>query len=128
MLGKTIAVVSGVSALVLVLILNNSNPANVGPVGLLAVFFLLYLVLLGVFTIVSVGINRGMVRVSRLVTVRRPLARIGLRRIYYISSVLALGPVMMIAMKSIGSLGLYEVILVVLFLAIALLYVSKRET
>lgn len=127
MLGKSVAISSIVAAVLLAVLLETTTPADVGPAGLLAVFFLLYVFLVGVITALSWLLNRITVKVSRLVTVRKPLSTVSLKKLYYLSSVLALGPVMMLAMKSIGSLGVYEIILVTLFLSIATLYVNKRD-
>lgn len=127
MLGRLIAISSFVAALLLILLLGNTTPTTVGPLGLLAVFFLLYVVLIGVFTAALWASSRIIARISKIVTVRRPLGAITFRRSYYLSSVLALGPVMMLAMKSIGSLGMYEILLVSIFLLAAIFYVIRRE-
>ncbi len=127
MLGKIVTTSTLVATLLLFVLLQTTNPASVGPAGLLAVFFLLYIVLVGVFTAMGWILNRMLVKVSRLVTVRKPLTTASVKKVYYLSSVLALGPIMVLAMKSIGSLGIYEIILVLVFLTIALLYVNKRD-
>jgi 4-hydroxybenzoate polyprenyltransferase len=65
--------------------------------------------------------------VGRRFTSKRPPGRLSLKRAYYYSSVLALGPIMALAMMSIGSFGVYETVLIAVFLAVALLYVSRRS-
>lgn len=127
MLGRVIAISSLGAGLFLLVLLSNTSPTTIGPLGLLAVFFLLYVVLVGVFTGMIWTVSVAVSRLSKLVTVRRPIGRISLRRSYYLASVVALGPVMMLAMKSIGSLGIYEVLLVCAFLTVAIFYVIRRD-
>jgi hypothetical protein len=127
MLGRVLATSSFVAAVTLLILLGNTTPTTVGPLGLLAVFFLLYVLFIGLVTAIIWSVSRLLSRISRMVTVRKPLGKISLRRSYYLASVLALAPVMMLAMKSIGSLGLYEVLLVTLFVGVAIFYVIRRD-
>jgi len=127
MLGRVITISSFVAAILLILLLSNTTPTTVGPLGLLAVFFLLYVLLIGFFTVllwVSSGI---MARISDIVTTRKPLRVLSLSKCYYLASIIALGPVMMLAMKSIGSLGIYEILLVSIFLIVAIFYITRRD-
>jgi hypothetical protein len=48
------------------------------------------------------------------------------RRAYYFSTVLAAAPVMLVGLQSVGSIGIYELILVILFEVIGCLYIAKR--
>ena len=127
MLGKVIALSTLAAAILLVTLLETTNPSSAGPVGLLAVFFLLYVITLGVVTEVLWIGSRLVQIVGRRVTSKRPPGRLSLQRSYYFSTVLALGPVMTLAMVSIGSFGVYEMILICLFLAVGTLYVSRRS-
>ena len=108
--------------------LQTTNPSTVGPLGLLAVFFLLYIIILGALTeVLWVGSHMIQI-VGRRFTSKRPPGRLSLQRAYYYSTVLALGPIMALAMVSIGALGFYEMLLIAVFLAVALLYVSRRSS
>lgn len=49
-----------------------------------------------------------------------------LGRSYYFASVIALAPVMVVGMQSVGEVGLYELLLVILFVGIACVYIAKR--
>lgn len=51
----------------------------------------------------------------------------GVRKAYYIASVLAFGPVLLLAMQSVGQLQPRDVILAASFLVIAIFYVVKRS-
>jgi hypothetical protein len=127
MLGKVIATSTVVATILLIVLLQTTNPSTVGPLGLLAVFFLLYVIMLGAVTeLLWVG-SRLVQAVGRKFTSKRPPGRLSLQRSYYFSTVLALGPVMALAMVSIGSFGVYEIILIGLFLVVGTLYVSRRS-
>lgn len=128
MVGRVIVISTALAATLLVLLLQVTNPSTAGPLGLLAVFFLVYIIMLGVITeLLWVGSHVLQVATRRFTT-RRPLGRLSLTRAYYLSTVVALGPVIALAMRSIGSLGVYELILITVFIAIGLLYISRRSS
>ena len=128
MVGKTIVISTAVAAVLLILLLQTTSPSTAGPLGLLAVFFLMYVIMLGITTeLLWVG-SRMFQAIARRFTSKRPPGRLSLVKAYYLSTVLALGPVMAVALKSIGSLGVYESVLIVIFIAIGLLYISRRSS
>lgn len=126
MIGKLIVASVVLASLALVAVIQTTNPSSIGPVGLLAVFFLLYVIVFGCFVEILYTASRGIAWLSRRFMTSRPPAVLSLKRSIYFSSVVALGPIMLLAMKSIGSLGPYEIGLVGFFLLIGILYVSKR--
>lgn len=119
---------TGVAATVLLaLLLATTTPSEIGPLGILAVFFCIYiLVWVGVMVTVW-GSSRLFVYLTRPLHVRRPLKPLSLHRSYYLASVIALGPVILLGMQSIGGVDLYGVILVVLFSLIGGVYIVKRS-
>jgi hypothetical protein len=128
MLGKVISISTIVATVLLIIIVQTTNPSTAGPLGLLAVFFLLYVLILGVITeLLWVG-SHLVQSIGRRFTTKRPPGRLSLQRAYYFSTVLALGPVMALAMLSIGTFGVYEALLIAAFLAVAILYVSRRSS
>lgn len=128
MLGKIIAGSTVIAGIILIIMLQMTNPSTVGPLGLLAVFFLLYIIMLGVFTEALWLGSYGLQVVGRRFTTKRPPGRLSLARAYYFSTILALGPIMALAMQSIGSFGLYESVLIAVFMAVGILYVSRRSS
>jgi hypothetical protein len=72
------------------------------------------------------GINRLVIMVSSGMTLRKPIQKMEFKRAYYYSTVLAAAPVMLIGLQSVQSIGVYEVLLVVIFEVVACLYVTKR--
>lgn len=107
-------------------LMQTTTPATTGPIGVLMVFVLLYVAALSSLTFLIYKGSQLLVRLSRSVTVKRPLSAFSLTRAYYFSSVLALAPVMIIGMQSVGEVGLYDLVLVGAFVFIACLYIAKR--
>ncbi len=126
MLPRIIATISLASLCVLSLMLTFTSPASAGPFGLLVIFITAYLTFVGMISFFLFGINRLIVMVSVGMTVRKPLRKMEFRRAYYFSTVLAAAPVMLIGLQSVQSIGIYEVLLVVIFEVVACLYVSRR--
>lgn len=125
-MGRIIAVSSMGAAIVLIALLQMTRPAEAGPLGILAVFILMYVSVLGVLTFFMFAISRLIVKISSSVTVRRPLQPLTLRRAYYFSSAIALAPVMIIGMQSVGEVSVYDVLLVMIFVGMACIYIAKQ--
>lgn len=128
MTGKILASMSIVAMILLVILLNSTSPSNAGPIGIIVIFTLLYLSVLGILTFLLFGLSFAVQQVSQVVTVRKPLRRLSLIRAYYYSSILALLPIMLLGMQSVGTAGVYEVLLVSIFGILGTLYVAKRGT
>lgn len=128
MLGRVIGISTLVSAFVLAILLMTTTPATIGPLGILIVFILMYMSALGVLTFLLYIGSKVAARFSASFTVRRPLQAMSLSRSYYFSSVIALVPVMLIGMQSVGEVGFYEVMLLIVFIIVACIYLAKRTS
>ncbi len=126
MLAKFLVGMLVVSVLLLTFVLNVTTPNSAGATGILAVFVLTYLVALSALTFFMYGVSRLIVRLSRGVTIKKPLRALTLKQSYYYSSVVALAPVILTSMQSVGVLGIYEVGLVIFLVVIGCIYVTKR--
>lgn len=126
MLPRVIATISLASLCVLSLMLTFTSPATAGPFGLLVIFITAYLTFVGLISFFLFGINRLVVMISTGMTVRKPLRPMEFKRAYYFSTVLAAAPVMLIGLQSVQSIGVYEVVLVIIFEVVACLYITKR--
>lgn len=126
MLPRILATISLASLCVLSLMLTFTSPASAGPFGLLVIFISAYLTFVGLISFFLFGISRLAVMLSAGMTLRKPLQAMPFKRAYYYSTVLAAAPVMLIGLQSVRSIGVYEVILVVIFEVVACLYVNKR--
>ena len=126
MLPRILATISLASLCVLSLMLTFTSPATAGPFGLLVIFITAYLTFVGLISFFLFGINRLIMMVSKGMTLRKPFQPMQFRRAYYYSTVLAAAPVMLIGLQSVRSIGMYEIILVIIFEVVACLYVTKR--
>lgn len=127
MFGKLLFIAGLVSAGLLLLLLNLTTPSSAGAFGIFAIFLLGYIVVMVVTTYCLWFLTKLLVRVSsRMAPLHRTNQAMPLRRAYYYASVIALAPVIIVSLQSVGSIGLYEVVLVILFVALGCLYVAKR--
>lgn len=126
MLQRLIALITIASLCLLSILLSTTTPATAGPFGLLALFVSAYLACLGLISFFLYGISRVAVYTLSGFALRRPLKVMEFRRAYYFSTVIAAAPVMLVGLQSVGSIGLYEVVLVALFVGLGCLYVAKR--
>lgn len=126
MLGKVLAVSSLCALVLLSALMQTTTPSSIHPLGILAVFVLIYVLALGVLTffvfwgswLVQKAYKRSRVATATGLTIRRA---------YLYGSVLALAPVMIVGMASIGRLDFYQVLLVLLFECAACFYVTRRR-
>lgn len=126
MLGRIVAISMVIAMVLLAVLLQATTPASIGPLGILFVFILLYVSALGVLTFLLYALSRVAVKIASAFVTRRPLEPFSLRRSYYYSSVLALAPVLLVGMQSVGKVGIYDVLLVLMFETIACTYIAKR--
>jgi hypothetical protein len=127
MLGKALVISLTAAIMLLIIVLQATTPATIGPLGVLFVFILMYVSVLCVLTFVLFASSSLLAKVSASMTVKRPLQPLTLGKAYYFSSVIALAPVMLIGMQSVGEVSFYEVLLIILFVVISCVYIAKRS-
>lgn len=115
-----------VSVILLIVLLQTTSPGAVGPLGILIVFILMYLSLLSIISFALFGLSAVLRRLFSFLKLKKPISGLSFTRAYYFSSVIALGPVMLLAIQSVGKLGFYDVLLTALFVLISCVYVAKR--
>lgn len=120
MLPKTLSLSMLVAFVLLSALMQVTSPSTIHPAGILLIYILLYVLALGALTFFLVGVS------SIFVALRVTKKRFTTTKAYYYGSVLALAPVVLLAMRSIGRLTAYEVILVAIFESIAIFYISRR--
>lgn len=114
---------------ILYLLLSAVSPTDAGPGGILIVFILVYVFFTSLlFTLLHLGLRSlnsflSQKKQGRLST----LTPLSVRRSYYMASVLAFGPVLLLALNSVRQLRVQDVVLVVLFLILAIFYIAKRD-
>ena len=128
MLARVIVVSFVTATMLLVILLQTTTPSTIGPLGILIVFILMYMSVLGVLTFLLFWGSRSLTRLSRGMVTRRPVQPLSLGRAYYFSSVLALAPVMFVGMQSVGQVSVSDVFLIVLFTTMTCVYIAKRTS
>lgn len=126
MLKKTINITTVISLCLLIVLLNITTPSWSGPLGILAVFVFAYLLSLGLVTYLIYWCSRLISYFSRHLISKKPLLALDFKRSYYFSTILATAPIIFIGLQSVGGVGFYELSLVLIFIFIGCLYVSKR--
>lgn len=108
------------STMVLLLLLNITSPSTANPVGVLTVFAALY--------VFSVAVVAVCISVSGTIKRRlKPQAlRMDDRKTYYYATIVGVAPVILLAIQSIGGVGVYDVLMVSAFEIIACIYISKQ--
>ena len=103
------------------------NWFSITPGSILAVFLLLYMFFASIlFILLHFGIELFAKWLSRRKTVEQRRWKIGVKKAYYISSVVAFAPVCLMAIQSIGQLQLRDILLVSLLTGVAAFYIVKR--
>ena len=127
MLGRVLTISVTVALVALTVLLQTTTPATIGPLGILVIFVLMYVSAVGMLTFLLWIINRVVARAFSYASVGRPMQPLSLRKAYYFASVMGLAPVMFIGMQSVGEVGFYELVLIILFVGISCMYIAKRS-
>ena len=108
-----IAGIIGLAALILILTL--TSPTEIGPLGVLVFFTTLYVTIFSAFaSILSIFYRLAF----KKTTMRR--------KDYLCAAVLAFGPIMVMMARSFGSINLWTLSLIAIFLALAEFLVYKK--
>ncbi len=107
--------------MVLMVVFNATSPLKSGPLSVLLVFILLYLLVsstlyMAVFSIMGI---------LKMLSLAKPMPK---RLVYYLVSVVALGPVFILALNTLGQLDPKDIVLVVVLLALGCFYVLRRSS
>ena len=114
MLNRLILLISLVAVAILLVMLNLTTPAEVGPLGVLVFFTMIYVAMFGLATLVIWGMRR--------VTGKEGLTK----KDYYYAVTVAFGPIMMLLVQSFGNLNVFTIGLVVVFVFLLCFLVKKR--
>jgi hypothetical protein len=110
--------VPAVWVMLVLIVLNFTSPISSGPPGVLAVLVLLYLLIASLTYLLLRAFSYVSARLSKSVMPKR--------HSLYIAAVLALGPIFLVALNTLGSVGLPELVLVTLLVVSGCFYVSRR--
>jgi len=110
----------------LLIIVNTTTPSSVGAGGILFIFILGYIALTSLFTCLIWLCARFWGRMYSLKKKVQYIPTIGFKQAYYYASVVALAPVIFLSLQSVGGVGVYEFILILLLVFLGCIYVNKR--
>lgn len=117
----------GIIALIAALLmLQLTTPHMVGPLGVLAFFVLIYI---ASACATYLALLFGVKLVGRFATKGKWLARIesvSHKKLYYYGSFIALAPVILLGMRSVGFVRATDILLLVIFQVIGCFYISRR--
>lgn len=108
------------SSILLLILWHTTTPPQSGPLGILAVFALIYIF----FTAFALLLT-GIASVIGARILGRPSA--SPRRRYYVSSVLGFLPVLYLTLLSMGGASIWGIILIIVFIGLMLFYVLRRS-
>lgn len=128
MFGKTLFVIGLAAAGLLLALLNLTTPSTSGAAGILGVFLLGYVVMLVVVTFSLWFISRIIIRLSAMVGRKTGDDALSIKKSYYYASVIALAPVILVSLQSVGGAGMYEVALIGLFVVLGCVYIARRTS
>lgn len=128
MLNRVVVSSVAIAVVILGVVLHTTQPSTIGPLGILIVFILMYVSALGLLTFLLYTSSKIIRKLSASFTVKKPIRPLTLSRSYYFSSVLALAPVMFIGMQSVAEVEFYDLLLIIIFVVIACIYISKRTS
>lgn len=104
----------------LTILLNATNPLDVGPAGILLVFGFAYVFISSSLYLL---LTLLLILVAYFMTINVPTKR----KLYYLASILAFAPIFLLALNSIGQLELKDFVLVMSLVGLAGFYVLRRR-
>lgn len=122
---KILGAVTIFSLALLGIILNQTSPSTITPLGILFVFLLFYTSTLGVVTFFLYFGSRLLQKLAAPVS-RIRFRILTLRESYLFGSVLAIAPIILLAMQSVEAIGLADIGLILLFELLACFYIWRR--
>lgn len=124
MLAKVLGIITLSAFVLLSAIMQSTSPSAIHPLGILLVFVLIYLLALGLLTFFIFGVSRF---IHQFKSQNGRLRQMPLKTAYYYASVLAIAPVMLFGVRSIGRTAPMDIALITLFEIVACFYISRRR-
>lgn len=128
MISKIIFSLSAISGVGIFLMLTQTSPNEVGPLGVLGFFAMVYLLFLGLIAAFMYGVYRIFSLFLASFRKGQPVAVRQIQNAAFFlkySSALAFVPIAVIAKQSTGGVGIFDIILLIIVEIIAIIYISK---
>lgn len=107
-------------SILLFLVINSTSPLSSGPIGILTVFSVIYA--LSVALVIAIIHFAGVI--LRFFKIKKYLPT---KKTYYAGSVIALWPVLILALNTLGRLDIGEIILVTVLTLVGCFYAARRN-
>lgn len=117
-LGVVVYVLPVFWLLLVVLALNVTSPLLVGPAGILVIFCVFYGFVASLFYVMLLLVNKAINKFYH--------RKVSDKRLYLLSLIFALAPIFMVALNSLGQLGVIELILIGVLVGLVSFYVARR--
>lgn len=117
---KAVAIITLLSVVGLLAMMQVTSPSEVHPLGILLVFIFIYAGLVGLLAYFIWGLGWAARRFNIL------KSDVSFTSSYLLSTAVALAPVMIIGMKSVGSMNFFDLVLILLFELILCFFLIKR--
>ena len=105
-----------------------TSPVEAGATGILLVFLLSYILSVVVLTFFIFMTHRVVIRLFYSDRTGHIADKVTFRRSYYFASILALGPILLVSLRSVGQVGVVELLLVGALLVVGCVYVSRQTS
>ena len=128
MFGKILFIIGLVATGLLLVLFNLTTPSDAGAIGILGVFLLTYIVILSVVTFIIYNGNAAFIKLTSEMGRKKSPVKISIKKSYYYASIIALAPVILVSLQSVGGAGLYEVGLIGLFVVLGCIYIARRTS
>lgn len=103
----------------LFLLLNNTNPTESGPLIIMIVFLIIYLISFGV----TIFIFNNILKLSSIINL---LFHITTKRFFYLSAIVAFAPIILISLNTLNKLDTMEIVLIIILIFLCCFYAVKR--
>lgn len=126
MLRIFISIITFASFCLLVILLNTTTPTTAGPIGILAIFILAYLLAVGLLAYLLHYLSLLSVRLFASFFHKKSIKILTFKSSYYYATIIAAAPIILVGLQSVGKVGFYEFLLTVVFIVLGCLYVSRK--
>ena len=128
MISKIYLVLSLIALCGIIAIVNLFTPTDIGPLGILGFFVLVYIMSVGMVNLFLYGVYRliYMLKFNIFQSKERKTNNHNISYFLKYSLVISFTPLVLIARQSSGGINLFDIFLLLIIEIIALVYVSKR--
>lgn len=123
---KVVSLIAVFSAILIAVIINATSPSSAGPLGILVFFACLYVLFICLAYIIIVVSQRIVAKFFRNKNSPEVSWEGSRHKAYYYSTAIALAPTIYIGMQSMGDVGIFEVVLLIIFELLACFFIYKR--